>query len=85
MPRARHAFRIRRRQILQVLLISQLAAANDKRNFLASTLEANFAYQFESKGFQPPTKTCGVLGQLFSAQAHKPAGRDPPPPLSGTR
>jgi hypothetical protein len=33
-------------------LISQLAAANDKSNFLALVLEANFAYQFESQGLQ---------------------------------
>src|SRR5689334_4018490 len=33
-------------------LISQLAAANDKNNFLALVLEVNFAYQLESQGKQ---------------------------------
>src|SRR5690242_4178298 len=48
-------------------LISQLAAANDKSNFLALVLEANFAYQFESQGLhlayevtQEPTKPSTV-------------------------
>ena len=31
-------------------LLSSLAKANDKSNFLAVVLEANFAYQFESQG-----------------------------------
>jgi hypothetical protein len=31
-------------------LLSQLANANDRNNFLALVLEANFAYQFESQG-----------------------------------
>ncbi len=31
-------------------LLSSLVKANDKSNFLALVLEANFAYQFESKG-----------------------------------
>src|SRR5258708_2195969 len=31
-------------------LLSSLAKANDKSNFLALVLEANFAYQFESQG-----------------------------------
>jgi len=34
------------------LLLSQLAKANDKSNFLALVLEANFAYQFESQGLE---------------------------------
>ena len=33
-------------------LLSQLAATNDKSNFLALVLEVNFAYQFESQGSQ---------------------------------
>lgn len=33
-------------------LISQLAASNDKSNFLALVLEVNFAYQFESQGMR---------------------------------
>lgn len=33
-------------------LISQLAAANDKSNFLALVLEVNFAHQFESQGLR---------------------------------
>ncbi len=32
-------------------MLSQLAKANDKNNFLALVLEINFAYQFESCGF----------------------------------
>ncbi|MGH8522970.1 MAG: hypothetical protein ACREXY_01755, partial [Gammaproteobacteria bacterium] len=31
-------------------LLSSLVKANDRSNFLALVLEANFAYQFESKG-----------------------------------
>ena len=31
-------------------LVSQLAKANDKSNFLALVLEVNFAYQFEAGG-----------------------------------
>jgi hypothetical protein len=34
------------------LLLSQLFKANDKSNFLALALEANFAYQYEAKGLQ---------------------------------
>ena len=33
-------------------LISQLASANDKNNFLALVLEVNFAHQFESQGIE---------------------------------
>lgn len=33
-------------------LLSQIANANDKNNFLALVLEANFAYQFESQGLE---------------------------------
>lgn len=33
-------------------LLSQLTNANDRSNFLALVLEANFAYQFESQGFE---------------------------------
>jgi hypothetical protein len=33
-------------------LLSQLDKANDKSNFLALVLEANFAYQFESQGLE---------------------------------
>lgn len=34
------------------LLLSQLSKANDTSNFLASVLEATFAYQFESQGLE---------------------------------
>jgi len=34
------------------LLLSQLAKANDKSNFLALVLEVNFAYQFELQGLE---------------------------------
>lgn len=34
------------------LLLSQLAKANNKSNFLALALEVNFAYQFESQGLE---------------------------------
>jgi hypothetical protein len=34
------------------LLLSQLAKSNDKSNFLALVLEANFAYQFESQALE---------------------------------
>jgi len=34
------------------LLLSQLFKANDKSNFLALVLEANFAYQFEAQGLE---------------------------------
>lgn len=34
------------------LLLSQLFKANNKSNFLALVLEANFAYQFESQGLE---------------------------------
>jgi hypothetical protein len=33
-------------------LLSQISNANDKSNFLALTLELNFAYQFESVGLE---------------------------------
>lgn len=33
-------------------LLSQLTSANDKSNFLALVLEANFAFQFESQGLE---------------------------------
>ncbi len=34
------------------LLLSQLSKANNKSNFLALVLEANFAYQYEAKGLE---------------------------------
>lgn len=58
-------------------LISQLATANDKSNFLALVLEANFAHQFESHGSQLAYEVKQDVGRPSSVDflRQTPAGK----------